>query len=254
MTVNRAGGSFDWSFGTVHERLGLRARLDWNRLSALQATTGKPTPGALGPTPGSGTLRFHPSGIDMSLNTIRHLLGGGTRLGRSLSKPVFKLLARLSSLAKPTFDLLAMPLDHSVEVASALFAHDFRNSTEGRLRRRQTNGTNRQTDLIDIRSLPVETGAQFPNCRFIPWPFQKGSKSMTSKQIIAAVGMALIAVPAAATVNSTAGKASKSKAEDQKKYCLSYDNVVGSRVTKQECKTKAEWAKDRIDIDKMLKE
>jgi hypothetical protein len=77
---------------------------------------------------------------------------------------------------------------------------------------------------------------------------------MTSKQIIAAVGMVLIAVPAAATVNSAAGKVSKSKAEDQKKYCLSYDNVVGSRVTKQECKTKAEWAKDRVDVDKMLKE
>jgi hypothetical protein len=29
--------------------------------------------------------------------------------------------------------------------------------------------------------------------------------------------------------------------------------VVGSRVTKQECKTKAEWAKDRVDIDKLLK-
>jgi hypothetical protein len=124
VTVNRAGGSFDWSFGTVHERLGLRARLDWNRLPALQATPRKSTPGALGPEPGPGALKFHPSSIDMSLNTISHLLGGGTRLGRSLSKPVFQLLARRSSLANPTFDLLAMPLDHSVEVASALFTHD----------------------------------------------------------------------------------------------------------------------------------
>ncbi len=78
---------------------------------------------------------------------------------------------------------------------------------------------------------------------------------MTSKHIIAAVGMAaLIAVPTSATVNSSANKSSKSAAVDQKKYCLSYDNVVGSRVNKQECKTKAEWAKDRVDIDKMLKE
>ena len=77
---------------------------------------------------------------------------------------------------------------------------------------------------------------------------------MISKQIIAAVSMALIAVPASATVNSSASKASKEAAADQKKYCLSYDNVVGSRVNKQECKTKAEWAKERVDIDKMLKE
>ena len=76
---------------------------------------------------------------------------------------------------------------------------------------------------------------------------------MTSKQIIATVGMALIAVPASATTNSAAAKSSKSAAADQKKYCIAYDGIVGSRVTKQECKTKSEWAKERIDIDKMLK-
>lgn len=76
---------------------------------------------------------------------------------------------------------------------------------------------------------------------------------MTSKQIIAAVGMALIAIPASATVNSSASKAGKSAAADQKKYCIAYDGIVGSRVTKQECKTKSEWAKERVDIDKMLK-
>ena len=76
---------------------------------------------------------------------------------------------------------------------------------------------------------------------------------MTSKQIIAAVGMALIAVPASATINTAAAKTAKSASADQKKYCVAYDGVVGSRVTKQECKTKAEWAKDRVDIDKLLK-
>jgi hypothetical protein len=76
---------------------------------------------------------------------------------------------------------------------------------------------------------------------------------MTSKQILIAVGMALIAVPAGAQ-NSAAPKSNKSASVDQKKYCIAYDNVVGSRVTRQECKTKVEWAKDRVDIDKMLKE
>ena len=79
---------------------------------------------------------------------------------------------------------------------------------------------------------------------------------MTSKQIIAAVGMALIAVPASATTNSSASasKASKSAAADQKTYCIAYDGVVGSRVRAAECKTKSEWAKERVDVDKMLKE
>lgn len=77
---------------------------------------------------------------------------------------------------------------------------------------------------------------------------------MTSKQIIAAVSMALIAVPASATANSSASKASKSAAADQKKYCIAYDGVVGSRVRAAECKTKSEWAKERVGVEKMLKE
>jgi hypothetical protein len=76
---------------------------------------------------------------------------------------------------------------------------------------------------------------------------------MISKQILIAAGMALIAVPAGAQ-NSAAPKSGKSTGVDQKKYCLSYDSVVGSRVRAQECKTKAEWAKERVDIDKMMKE
>ena len=76
---------------------------------------------------------------------------------------------------------------------------------------------------------------------------------MTSKHIIAAIGMAMMAVPVSATSNTVAAKPDKSAAADQKKYCVAYDGVVGSRVTKQECKTKAEWAKDRVDIEKLLK-
>jgi len=78
---------------------------------------------------------------------------------------------------------------------------------------------------------------------------------MTSKQIILAAAMAFIAVPASASGNSADQKSDKNAAAvDTKKYCVAYDNIVGSRVSRQECKTKAEWAKDRVDIDKMLKE
>lgn len=74
---------------------------------------------------------------------------------------------------------------------------------------------------------------------------------MIAKQIFLAVTVALIAVPVAA---AGAPKTDKNAAVDQKKYCIAYDNVVGSRVSRQECKTKAEWAKERVDVDKLLKE
>ena len=78
---------------------------------------------------------------------------------------------------------------------------------------------------------------------------------MTSKQIIAAVGMALMAVPASATTNTVAAKSGKSAAADQEEENIASPTTEssGSRVTKQEYKTKAEWAKDRVDIDKLLK-
>ena len=74
---------------------------------------------------------------------------------------------------------------------------------------------------------------------------------MTSKHIFLAA-ITLIAAPALAKGNEVAPKAGKTSASEQK-YCLSYENVTGSRVSKQECRTKQEWAKERVDIDKMLK-
>ncbi|HET6942256.1 MAG TPA: hypothetical protein VFH89_08855 [Sphingomicrobium sp.] len=74
---------------------------------------------------------------------------------------------------------------------------------------------------------------------------------MTSKQILVALSMAMITAPAAA--QTSAPKTEKAPA-DQKKYCIQYENIVGSRVSRQECKTKAEWARDHVDVDKLLKE
>ena len=75
---------------------------------------------------------------------------------------------------------------------------------------------------------------------------------MMYKQILVALSMTLIAAPVSAQ-NSATPKGEKAGSVDQKKYCIQYDNIVGSRVTRQECKTKSEWAKDHVDVDKMLK-
>ena len=77
---------------------------------------------------------------------------------------------------------------------------------------------------------------------------------MARKGIIVALSMALVAAPAQAATNRLAQKPAKSAAaEDQKKYCIAYDNVVGSRVARHECKTKREWARQGVDVDRMLK-
>lgn len=76
---------------------------------------------------------------------------------------------------------------------------------------------------------------------------------MTNKQIIVALSVALIAVPASAKNEPKLGNEA-STAVDQRKYCISYDSIVGSRVSRTECKTKEEWAKERVDVDKLLKD
>ena len=76
---------------------------------------------------------------------------------------------------------------------------------------------------------------------------------MTSKHILLTATIALIAAAPAAAKGNSDSATGKSAASEQK-YCLEYERVTGSRVSKQECKTKAEWAKERVDIDKLLKD
>lgn len=77
---------------------------------------------------------------------------------------------------------------------------------------------------------------------------------MAYKIMTIALGLAVIASPAASRTNAEQKAKQAASTADQKKYCIAYDNIVGSRVTRTECKTKAEWAKERVDVDKMLKE
>lgn len=76
---------------------------------------------------------------------------------------------------------------------------------------------------------------------------------MAYKIMTFALGLAVLASPAAART-SAEQKAKSAVPSAEKKYCIAYDNIVGSRVTRTECKTKAEWAKQRVDVDKLMKE
>lgn len=87
---------------------------------------------------------------------------------------------------------------------------------------------------------------------------------MTEAIMVLAVSLGLAAAPPAApqmAANSaaTAGDAHSSArapaptapaAAGEKVYCTS-GTITGSRVSKQECKTKSEWKKDGVDIDEL---
>lgn len=68
-----------------------------------------------------------------------------------------------------------------------------------------------------------------------------------------AVGASAIAGPASAAATPQVA-ADKKQQQAEKRYCLQYDNVVGSRLKGKECRTKAEWARRGIEVDKMLKD
>ena len=75
---------------------------------------------------------------------------------------------------------------------------------------------------------------------------------MAYSRLVVAVGLIAIAAPAAAALqNSQAG--SSSSAADATKYCIQYEPDTGSRLNRVECKTKAEWAKQGVQVDQLKK-
>ena len=77
---------------------------------------------------------------------------------------------------------------------------------------------------------------------------------MTSLAIFAAAAIALGATPTVAQINQSQAKTQKPTAQtDEKKYCLQYDDLVGSRISKSECLTRKQWANRGVDLDEYLK-
>jgi hypothetical protein len=74
-----------------------------------------------------------------------------------------------------------------------------------------------------------------------------------SRTVIIAALTALIATPAAAAGNSQSAPAKETRPAAEKskatKYCLTYEKTTGSRIEKTECRTKADWAQQGINLD-----
>lgn len=68
-----------------------------------------------------------------------------------------------------------------------------------------------------------------------------------------ALGIAAAAALAPAQANTPAQNGNGHPvAAQEKKYCIQYEQAVGSRVNRQACKTKRQWAREGVDVDKLL--
>ena len=69
-----------------------------------------------------------------------------------------------------------------------------------------------------------------------------------------ALATMLITTPGLAAENSAQQAASKKDAaSDKTRFCIKYNDVAGSRITKEDCLTRKEWAAQGVDIDAELK-
>ena len=73
---------------------------------------------------------------------------------------------------------------------------------------------------------------------------------MQSIAKLVVLSLVLGAAPASAA-NSSAKPAA---AKDQTKYCIRFEAFTGSRISKTECRTRAEWARQGVDVDEVLAE
>ena len=73
---------------------------------------------------------------------------------------------------------------------------------------------------------------------------------MMMKSVMSAVAITLLAVPASAALQSQKKGAGKPNAQ---LFCIRFDQDTGSRINREECRTKKEWAQKGVDIDEVLK-
>ena len=73
---------------------------------------------------------------------------------------------------------------------------------------------------------------------------------MMMKSVMSAVAITLLAVPANATLQSQKKDAGKPNAQI---FCIRFEQDTGSRINREECRTKKQWAQKGVDIDEVLK-
>ena len=74
-----------------------------------------------------------------------------------------------------------------------------------------------------------------------------------SRTLVIAALTALVATSPAAAADRQSAPAKEDRVATEKgkqtKYCLAYEKTTGSRVERTECRTKAEWADQGVNLD-----
>ena len=75
---------------------------------------------------------------------------------------------------------------------------------------------------------------------------------MAYHRLVVAMGLVALATqaPAALQTNQVGNSTS---AVGEPKYCIQYERDTGSRLNRVECKTKAQWAKQGVQVDQLKK-
>jgi hypothetical protein len=111
------------------------------------------------------------------------------------------------------------------------------------LTKRRTRRTNRQRVNVDCNRRPVECREMIaPRHRIIALPAMEDMM----KALLTTIASILIAASTAANASPAVQRHNDAQA---KKICLSYKQDTGSRITRTECHTKADWQALGIDVD-----
>lgn len=77
---------------------------------------------------------------------------------------------------------------------------------------------------------------------------------MFQKILIAAAATLIAGATIATSASATAVPKKDQKPAAEKKYCLQFDQATGTRINRSECKTKADWKREGVDVDKLARD
>ena len=55
------------------------------------------------------------------------------------------------------------------------------------------------------------------------------------------------------SANAAPRHAPKSQGQNEQVYCIQYENQTGSRLARQQCMTKKQWAQEGVNVDELAK-
>jgi hypothetical protein len=112
----------------------------------------------------------------------------------------------------------------------------------------------RRKDSVDPIRCPVEIGERHRAASSIQSGVIDGRNMM--RMTIIALSLIVVTAPASAADPSpnqaaTVPQGANAAKPQERKYCIQLDDIVGSRIRgKMECKTKADWAREGIDVSR----